>query len=399
MKHNNNEIPAGYKNSALGVIPLTWEVKRLGEICNFKSGGTPSKDNKSFWIGNIPWISASTMHELKIYDSELKISDDGLKSGSNLAEKGSLLLLVRGSMLWNRIPICVCMTDVAFNQDVKCLNVIEKYTTNEFIFYWILANENILLHSVVGTGIGAGKLDSNDLKHFNVCLPPLEEQKRIAEVLGLWDRGIELQSELVDRLTKRKRALMQQLLTARKRLPNFTASWQTTKLGNIAKITKGKALSSKDITEGEYSVIAGGKTSPYTHCSFTDENCITISASGAYAGYVAYHNYRIWASDCSVVYSNDKRSDVRYLYYLLSFHQEFIYSLQSGGAQPHIFPKDIAGIKYKLPSLDEQKAIAEVLMCADREIEIATKKIASLRNQKRGLMQQLLTGKKQLKIK
>jgi type I restriction enzyme S subunit len=82
----------------------------------------------------------------------------------------------------------------------------------------------------------------------------------------------------------------------------------------------------------------------------------------------------------------------------LIYNQEFIYLLQSGGAQPHIFPKDIAGIKCKIPPFTEQTAISEILSSADKEIDLAKKKLASLKEQKKGLMQQLLTGKNRVRL-
>ena len=121
------------------------------------------------------------------------------------------------------------------------------------------------------------------------------------------------------------------------------------------------------------------------------------SASGAYAGYVSLHENKIWASDCSVISISGKNSILRFIYALLSHKQSYIYSLQIGGAQPHVFPKDIAKINLCVPTKEEQIVIAEVLTAADREIELAQQKLELLRQQKHGLMQQLLTGKKRVK--
>ena len=98
-----------------------WKEYKLGELITLNSGGTPDKNNKSYWDGDIPWISAKFMYDDYLYSSELKISQDGLTSGSRLAPKGSILLLTRGSGLFNRIPVCYTMRDLAYNQDVKCI--------------------------------------------------------------------------------------------------------------------------------------------------------------------------------------------------------------------------------------------------------------------------------------
>ena len=230
-----------------------------------------------------------------------------------------------------------------------------------------------------------------------IAVPPLAEQRKIAEVLGVWDEAIEKQARLIETLALRKRALMQRLLSAKLRLPGFSEPWQKVKLGEICLIKKGKPLSFSQIKEGIYPVIAGGKTSPYSHNEYTDERVITISASGAYAGFVSFHESKIWASDCSVIYPRNGLSVLKYNYYLISYKQSYIYSLQVGGAQPHVFPKDISNIIVNIPKEKEQTAIAEVLTAADREIELAKEKLERLRRQKRGLMQQLLTGKKRVK--
>ena len=234
-------------------------------------------------------------------------------------------------------------------------------------------------------------------------LPPIQEQQKIAEILSTWDKAIETTEKLISNSQTQKRALMQQLLTGKKRLldengERFSGNWEKGILKVIAKITKGKALSSKDLLPGKFPVIAGGQSSPYKHAEYTHENIITVSASGAYAGYIAYHNYKIWASDCSTVTGKNKNNTL-FIYYLLCLLQNKIYSLQSGGAQPHIYPKDLDSLTISFPINElEQISIATVLSNADREIELLKKKLVYLKQEKKALMQQLLTGKRRVTI-
>lgn len=188
---------------------------------------------------------------------------------------------------------------------------------------------------------------------------------------------------------------MQKLLTGKKRFMGFSGEWKPAQLRNIAKVVKGKALSSKDLIEGEVPVIAGGKSSPYKHCHFTHENVVTVSASGSYAGYVAYHPHKIWASDCSVVVAKED-SSIGYIFQLLVFMQEKIYSLQSGGAQPHIYPKDIESLHVLIPPKREQEKLSIVLTICDNEIETLKQQLNHLKQEKKALMQQLLTGKRRV---
>ena len=98
-----------------------WKEERLGSLVRFSSGGTPNKNNPSYWNGTIPWISAKNMKSEVIETSDLSITEEGLIHGSKIAPKGSLLLLVRGSGLFNGIPVCYLENAVAYNQDVKCI--------------------------------------------------------------------------------------------------------------------------------------------------------------------------------------------------------------------------------------------------------------------------------------
>lgn len=132
------------------------------------------------------------------------------------------------------------------------------------------------------------------------------------------------------------------------------------KVKELANIQKGESITSDEIKEGNFPVIAGGKTSPYSHnVSNFNGNVITLSASGAYSGYVWYHKKPIFASDCSVLTSLDESNcTTLFLYEVLHLKQEELYNLQQGAGQPHVYPDDIAEIKIPLPPLPKQKEIA-----------------------------------------
>ncbi|EMR9378756.1 restriction endonuclease subunit S [Escherichia coli] len=240
------------------------------------------------------------------------------------------------------------------------------------------------------------------LKPLLILTPPYAEQKKIAKILSTWDNAISVTEKLLANSQQQKKALMQQLLTGKKRLLDengvrFSGEWRNSTLSMFCNIAKGKALSASDLEVGDFPVIAGGKSSPYRHSDYTHENVVTVSASGAYAGYISYHNYKIWASDCSVV-SAKADNLIDYFYQLLLSLQDKIYSLQSGGAQPHIYPKDLNSIPLWVPCVKEQQKIATVLSAADAEISTLEKKLACLRDEKKALMQQLLTGKRRVKV-
>jgi len=229
-----------------------WETKKLAELTSWSSGGTPPKDNPLFWNGDIPWISASSMRGLLYSDSETKISKEGLIRGSKLALKGSLLILVRGSMLFNKIPVGIVAKNVAFNQDVKSI-VVNNYSTPEYILNWFLATESKLLNMVTGTGIGAGKLDLQDLKELEVKIPSLPEQKMIASFLSLITNRIETQNKILlhyQSLIKNIRnSIFEQKIRFKNECGNSFSDWNILRLGSIAekRNTKNKAMEIKTV--------------------------------------------------------------------------------------------------------------------------------------------------------
>ena len=176
-----------------------WNNTRLKDLCKFLSGGTPSIDNVEYWGGDIPFVSAIAMHDTHIEETPLHLTKKGVSNGSKQLKAGNLLLLVRGSMLWNKIPICYNDVDVAFNQDVKGI-IPNSNTTSLFLLNWILSHENKIKYMVTGTGIGAGKLDSEDLLVLNVKLPSLIEQKKIEKFLSLIDERITTQIRIINEL-------------------------------------------------------------------------------------------------------------------------------------------------------------------------------------------------------
>ncbi len=132
---------------------------------------------------------------------------------------------------------------------------------------------------------------------------------------------------------------------------------------DICSLNKGQSITSKDVINGDFEVIGGGKTSPYSSVTYnTESGAITISASGAYAGYVWFHDKPIFASDCIVVRSKDETSFLtRYVSEVLKAYQQQLYSLQRGAGQPHVYISDISNLQIPYMSLDRQKEIIETV--------------------------------------
>lgn len=136
-------------------------------------------------------------------------------------------------------------------------------------------------------------------------------------------------------------------------------TYENVQLKQIATILKGDSITSDKVNkDGQYPVIAGGQTSPYNHDKYNFKgDVITVSASGAYSGYVWYHYDPIFASDCSVMYSKNGQFLTKYLFEVLKAQQSLIYLLQQGAGQPHVYPDDLGQLWIPVVSLSKQQEI------------------------------------------
>lgn len=156
--------------------------------------------------------------------------------------------------------------------------------------------------------------------------------------------------------------------------------WDLVKLEDVAIVKKGKSITQKDTTDGTVKVIAGGLDYAYLHGESNREaNVITISASGANAGYVNFWREPIFASDCTTVQAETEQKTL-YIYNVLKVFESYIYAMARGSAQPHVYPSDIANFKIPLPPLEIQQKIVEECEAVDNQREQAQSLIAQLEN-------------------
>lgn len=375
-------IPQGYKHTELGIIPQEWEVKRLVDCFDISAGRDLIKDCFS--------EVRTTIFKYPIFSNSLE--DKGLYGYTSKPrhKAGSVTITGRGALgvaEYREEDFDAIVRLLVLSPKIEiCGKLIAEYINYRKPFFF--------------ESTGVPQLTAPQISKTMIPVPPVEEQRKIAEILGVWDKAIELQARLVDKLELRKRALMQRLLTGRLRLPRFSDPWQKVYLSQIALITKGVQYNKILLQEtGLYPVINGGITpSGYTDKYNTEANTITISEGGNSCGYVNYISTHFWCGGHCYTVKEKEFVDKLYLYYLLKFHEPMIMQLRVGSGLPNIQIKPLQKYKLQIPSLAEQTAIAEVLSMEDKEIEIAKAKLAAYRTQKRGLMQQLLTGKKRVKL-
>lgn len=389
----------------------SWEVRKLGAETVWGSGGTPSKQNESFWDGDIPWISASAMRGTRYADSELKITKHAV-AGTKLAQEGDLLLLVRGSMLFNKIPVGIAKRELAFNQDVKSIRV-KSSLTPEFLLSWFLASENKLMNMVSCTGIGAGKLDTQELLAMDVWLPLIAEQTKIANFLTAVDEKISQLTRKCDLLAQYKKGVMQQIFSQELRFKDENGEefpdWDEATLGSIASFSKGKGISKADIapngttpcirygelyTEyGESIREVRSRTSLNpTDLIFSEANDVIIPASGetqidiATASCVTTTGVAL-GGDLNIIRAN--ANGIFLAYYLNNEKRLDIAKLAQGNSVVHLYSSQLKHLALNIPAIGEQTKIANFLTAIDDKITHAQAQLAVMKQWKQGLLQQM----------
>ncbi|WP_437371691.1 restriction endonuclease subunit S [Maribacter litoralis] len=368
-----------------------WKRERLGDFTNWKSGGTPSKNIPEYWGGDIPWISASSMIGKYLSTSERTLTQKGLEAGSRISPKGSLLLLVRGSMLFNKIPIGIAKIDVAFNQDLKSL-IPSKEINNNFLYEWFIYSQHKLLSIVVGTGIGAGKLDTNELKSLPISLPNLLEQKKIASFLTVIDKRIKLLEEKKIKLEQYKKGVMQQLFNQDIRFKDDDGKdfpdWDERRLGEVCtKQSSNISANSIEDNDGDYKIYGASGYLQNIDFYREEEAYISIVKDGAGVGRILLCEPKSSVLGTLEIIKPKDDNHLGFLFALLS--QIRFTKYITGSTIPHIYFKDYSKEKVDIPHPDEQKKIADFLSYIEESINKISMQIDRTIEFKKGLLQKM----------
>lgn len=388
-------LKPGYKQTDIGVLPEEWAVVTLGEL-TFKvgSGITPTGGNKVYQNSGRPFVRSQNVGWGTLLLDDIAYISEEIHSTFTSSEikENDVLLNITGASIGRSAMADLSITNGNVNQHVCIIRPNNKLLNPNYLCSFLLSANGQDLIDSFQTGGNRQGLNFEQIKSFIIPLPPLAEQQAIADTLGAVDALLREQRALLAKKRDLKLATQTALLTRARRLPGFTGEWQERTLGDVVRIKKGRLITEKTHIPGKIPVIAGGQTPAYFHNEANRKGpTITVSASGAYAGFVAFHDYPIFASDCSTI-EESNGYDLGFIYSFLKSRQREIYEAQTGGAQPHIHAKDIEPMRLLLPPLPEQCAIAQLLTDLDAELAALAGQVAKTEALKQGLMQDLLTG-------
>lgn len=417
-------IPAGYKQTEVGVIPEDWGVVRLGDISKIKYGlGQPPQTKDD----GVPMIRATNINSGKIFEKDVLMIDiTKIPTTREVILKDGDIIVVRSGAYTGDVGLvtkkwdgCVAGYDLIVSSN-------RGKVKPQFLSNYLLSPQIQKCFMGLKTRSAQSHLNSNQLGYISVVLPTLTEQQAIASVLSDVDALITAQEQLITKKRNIKQGAMQQLLTGKKRLSGFIWGWEEKSLLELADNKKelfddGDWIEAEYLTEYGIRLIQTGnigmgiflekENKKYISSeSFNNLKCkeirqgdILICRLAEPAGRACImpnigESKMITAVDVSIFRPLQPIADRQYLVNIFSTGKWFnIINEKCGGStRSRIARGELGKIKILLPPLPEQQAIATLLSDMDSEIEELEQERDKYRALKQGMMQELLTGKTRL---
>ncbi len=407
ISHNNTQTPNGYKKTAFGVIPIDWNAKKLGDLGEIINGLTYSP-NDIHKEGILVLRSSNIKDRQLVYTDNVFVKADKF----NPVKKGDILICVRNGSK-SLIGKNALITEDAEGYAFGAFMAVFRSDYNNYL-YQIFGTD--LFQKEIHKNLGAtiNSINGSDLKLFKLPIPPLPEQQKIAEILSTWDEAITNCKTTINTLKARNKGLAQQLLTGKKRLGGFSEKWSNTHLGKIAIRVTAKNEELNDTV-----VTISAQRGFVLQEDFFNKRVASDTLSGYYLlkkGQFAYNkSYSNGYPMGAFKRLNDfEKAVVTTLYICFELKENvcpdyMVYFFENGlmtnnlmkvakeGGRAHgllnIGLDDFLNLELTIPSFEEQKAISQVLETANQELKSYETKFEALQLQKKGLMQQLLTGK------
>ncbi len=398
-------VREGYKSTDLGVIPEDWKINSLSEIAEIIMGQSPTGSSYNKKEKGMALINGPTE-----FTENNPIKIQWTTSPTKLCKSGDILLCIRGSSTGR---MNVSNDNYCIGRGITAIRAREN-SDNLFLKFMVQnAVKNLL---ALSAGSTFPNLDSKSLRKIEIVSPPLPEQKAIARVLSDVDELIRECDSLLAKKRDIKQGTMQQLLTGKKRLPGFSGEWEEKKLGDITNIDVDNL---KSDTNQNYSFkyisledVERGRLKSISECVFAfapsrarrkvkiNDVLVATVRPNLQSHLFIKNNVKnlVCSTGFSVIRCDPNITNAEFIYhhFFANIIETQFNTLLVGSNYPAVNSSDIKNLKLPIPTLPEQKAIAQILSDMDAEIEALEKKRDKYKAIKQGMMQELLTGKTRL---
>ncbi len=404
----------------MAILPAGWCAYDLGDLAQkIEGGGTPPRNEPSYWDGDIPWASVKDLRGVKLSTTEEFISELGLEnSSSKLIPSNTMIIASRmavgKAVFFNR--------DVAINQDLKAFYPKEN-TDGLFLLQWYLSQSKKIESLATGSTVKGIRLD--DLTLLPIDLPPLPEQQKIAAILSSVDDVIEKTRAQIDKLKDLKTAMMQELLTKGightefkdSPMGRIPAAWDVVELGSVVKLERGRFshrprndpqfyggnipfLQTGDIPKEAPQITVFSQTLNEKGLSVSKlfprgTLVLTIAATIGEIGILEFDS--CFPDSLVGLKVNQAKVKPMFILYLMRHLKNELKSLAPQTAQKNINLDILQPFPIPLPSIGEQELIANSMGSVDDRVNVLLEKLERIKNTKKALMQDLLTGKVRVK--
>ena len=334
---------------------MEWKEVRLGDVCTrVCSGGTPKSTNLSYYGGEIPWLNTKEIDFNRIYSTEKTITDSGLNNSSaKWIVPNTVTVAMYGATAGKS---CIVKVPMTTNQACCNLTINDEVADYEFVYY-TLKNDYTTLASLANGG-AQQNLNAQIIKDYVLKMPSLADQRRIASILSSLDRKIELNNKINADLEEMAQAIFKNWFVDFEPFKNgkfvdselgmIPEGWKVGTLGELCNFKRGKNLLTKNAIDEGVPVVAGGlEPSCYHNVANTGAPVITVSGSGANAGFMRMYHVPVWASDCSFI--DISCENFYFVYCFLKVNSKLLKHAQTGAVQPHVKPSDIHDFELVIP--------------------------------------------------
>jgi type I restriction enzyme S subunit len=369
------------------MVPNGWKKVALKNYVRIHGGIAPSSF-ASLDGGRFPYVKVEDMNCCSKYQSSSRFNTD---DEFNLVPKGAIIFPKRGAaIMGNKVRIAA--TPMYIDSNMMALELVDGIS-EEFLYYSITKEK---LYKIADTST-IPQINNKHINPYKLLFPPLPEQKKIARILSTWDKAIETVDKLIENSQQQKKALMQQLLTGKKRLPGFSGEWKFYGFSELFRAAndKSKQLKTSDYCEsGAYPIVDQGQS---TIAAYTDSSnlydSVPVIIFGDHTRIVKWVDFPFApGADGTQILKTSNKLAIKYGFFLLQNTE-----IPNLGYSRHM--RELKEKEFFIPTDEnEQNAISNILSCQDRIVQSYDDVRRSIVSQKQALMQQLLTGKRRVKV-